>query len=66
MAKDDLIEPIPGQGKAPEFVPEDVRRPKSNVYTMLLILSFILFAVTIYLAGKELREFYDVRFWFFK
>jgi len=48
-----------------EFVPEVVSKPKSDVYSAMLVLAFLAFAIGIYLAGNELHEFYDVQFWVF-
>lgn len=36
-------------------------KPTSNVYTMMLVLAFLFFAVTIWLAGAELNEFYGFK-----
>ena len=48
-----------------EFVPEAPGKPKSDVYTLLLILTFVAFLTGIIIAGKELYEAYDVQFWVF-
>ena len=48
-----------------EFVPEASGKPKSDVYTMLLIFTFIAFLAGIIIAGRELFEAYDVQFWVF-
>jgi hypothetical protein len=46
-------------------VPEISAKPKPDVYTALLVLAFLAFAVGIGLAGNELNDFYDVQFWVF-
>ncbi len=60
-------QPIADEGavEGAEFVPEVVSKPKSDVYSAMLVLAFLAFAVGIYLAGNELNEFYDVQFWVF-
>ena len=39
-----------------------VEKPKSNIFTLLLIISILLIGVGIYLIGYELNKFYDVEF----
>lgn len=48
-----------------EFVPEAQLKPKSDVYTLLLILTFVTFLAGCIIAGRELYEHYDVQFWVF-
>ncbi|MBI4565003.1 MAG: hypothetical protein HY716_09965 [Planctomycetes bacterium] len=48
-----------------EFVPEVVQKPRSDVYTLLLVLAFVGFLAGIIIVGTELREHYDVQFWVF-
>lgn len=50
------------QPAATEFVPEASAKPKSNVYTTLLILSFVAFLTGSFVAGREAWENYDVQF----
>jgi hypothetical protein len=50
---------------ATEFVPEQTHKPKSDVYTMILILTFIAFLTGCIVAGREAWENYDVQFWVF-
>jgi len=50
---------------ATEFVPEQTHKPKSDVYTMLLILTFLGFLAGCIVAGREAWENYDVQFWVF-
>lgn len=50
---------------ATEFVPEQAHKPKSDVYTMLLILTFLAFLSGCIVAGREAWENYDVQFWVF-
>jgi hypothetical protein len=56
--------------EAPEEVAEEkplvVPKPKSDVWTLLLILTFVIALATIIIAGIELNEFYDVTFWIFQ
>lgn len=46
-----------------EFVPDASLKPRSDVYTLLLILSFLVFIAGCIVAGMELHENYDVQFW---
>lgn len=48
----------------PAFVEE--YKPKSDIYTLVLVLTFLAFVTVIVLAGMEAHEFYDVQFWLFK
>jgi len=48
-----------------EFVPEAAAKPRSDVYTVLLILAFLAFVAGCIIAGRELYEDYDVQFWVF-
>ena len=50
---------------ATEFVPEQTHKPKSDVYTMLLVLTFLAFLGGSIVAGREAWENYDVQFWVF-
>ena len=50
---------------ATEFVPEQTHKPKSDVYTMLLVLTFLAFLSGCIVAGREAWENYDVQFWVF-
>ena len=50
---------------ATEFVPEQTHKPKSDVYTMLLVLTFLAFLTGCIVAGREAWENYDVQFWVF-
>jgi hypothetical protein len=50
---------------ATEFVPEQTHKPKSDVYTMLLVLTFLGFLAGCIVAGREAWENYDVQFWVF-
>jgi hypothetical protein len=50
---------------ATEFVPEQTHKPKSDVYTVLLILAFVAFLTGCIVAGREAWENYDVQFWVF-
>jgi len=50
---------------ATEFVPEQAHKPKSDVYTMILILTFVAFLTGCVVAGREAWENYDVQFWVF-
>lgn len=37
-------------------------KPRSNVYTLLLVISIVFIIVAIYLVGWELRNYYDATF----
>jgi hypothetical protein len=50
---------------ATEFVPEQTHKPKSDVYTLILILTFLAFFTGCIVAGREAWENYDVQFWVF-
>ena len=50
------------QPAATEFVPEASGKPKSNVYTTLLILAFVAFFAGSWIAGNEAYSHYDVQF----
>ena len=50
---------------ATEFVPEQASKPKSDVYTLILILTFVAFLTGCVVAGREAWENYDVQFWVF-
>jgi len=53
------------QPAATEFVPESSAKPKSNVYSAILILTFCAFLAGCILTGREAWEHYDVQFWMF-
>ena len=46
-----------------EFIPEASTKPKSNIYTALLVITFLAFFTGCIIAGNELYEHYDVQFW---
>lgn len=48
-----------------EFVPEAAHKPKSDVYSALLILTFLVFLAGTIVAGREAWEHYDVQFYMF-
>ncbi len=48
-----------------EFVPAGSRKPKSDVYTLFLIFTFVVFLAGCIIAGREAWECYDVQFWAF-
>ena len=50
---------------ATEFVPEQTHKAKSDVYTLILVLTFIAFLTGCVVAGREAWENYDVQFWVF-
>jgi len=50
---------------ATEFVPEQTHKAKSDVYTLILILTFVAFLTGCVVAGREAWENYDVQFWVF-
>ena len=47
------------------FVAEASHKPKSDAWTLMLILTFLAFAVGAGVAGREAWEHYDVEFWMF-
>jgi hypothetical protein len=67
--EDEVTEGVEPQGEGAaagaEFVPEAALKPKSDVYTVLLILTFIAFLAGAILSGREAWEHYDVQFWVF-
>jgi len=73
MADEEIVEDTeamdPAQDEAApaatEFVPEQTHKPKSDVYTMILILTFLAFLTGCIVAGREAWENYDVQFWVF-
>ena len=50
---------------ATEFVPEQAHKPKADVYSLILILTFLAFLAGCIVAGREAWENYDVQFWVF-
>lgn len=59
------VEEAAGEGEQiPAFVEE--YKPKSDIYTLVLVLTFLAFVTVIVLAGMEAHEYYDVQFWLFK
>ena len=48
-----------------EFVPEATHKPKSDVYSAMLILTFLVFLAGAIVAGREAWEHYDVQFYMF-
>lgn len=48
-----------------EFVPEATHKPKSDVYSAMLILTFLVFLAGTIIAGREAWEHYDVQFYMF-
>lgn len=49
-----------------EFVPESSLKPKSDVYTLILVLTFLAFLAGCIIAGRELHINYDVEFFVFE
>lgn len=68
MADEEVVEdegqPVEEQGAA--YSADPFAKPKSDVYTAILVLAFVAFAAGIVLAGRELWEAYDVQFFVFK
>jgi hypothetical protein len=48
-----------------EFVHEAAHKPKSDVFSALLILTFLVFLAGTIVAGREAWEHYDVQFYMF-
>jgi hypothetical protein len=57
---------VPEEGTVSETslpgVPLAPPKPRSNIFTLLLIISFILIVLAIYLTAYELNKFYGVTF----
>ena len=62
MADEEAVEGEEAQPAATEFVPEQSAKPKSNVYSVLLILTFCAFFAGCWIAGNEAFNHYDVTF----
>ena len=60
--EEEVVEGAEAQPAATEFVPEASGKPKSNVYTTLLILAFVAFFAGSWIAGNEAYSHYDVQF----
>jgi hypothetical protein len=65
------VEPINKQGLAPEEVISETSlpnmpiappKPRNNIFTLLLIISFVFLVIAIYLVAHELNKFYGVTF----
>jgi hypothetical protein len=54
-----------GSPAGAEFVPEASHKPKSDVYSAMLILTFLVFLAGAIIAGREAWEHYDVQFYMF-
>ena len=54
-----------GSAAGAEFVPEASHKPKSDVYSAMLILTFLVFLAGSIVAGREAWEHYDVQFYMF-
>ncbi len=65
VVEDEGAEEAEEQGGGRAFVAPDAAKPKSDAFTVLLVLSFVAFLTGIVLAGMELHEYYDVQFWVF-
>ena len=68
---DEVTEGIEAEEAAPaapsghEFVAEASHKPKSDAWTLMLVLTFLAFAVGAGVAGREAWEHYDVEFYMF-
>jgi hypothetical protein len=58
-------EAAPAAPAGHEFVPEATHRPKSDAWTLMLVLTFLAFSVGAGVAGREAWEHYDVQFFMF-
>lgn len=68
MADEEVVEGGAEEGapvEGAEFVPEAAGRPRSDVYTVLLLLALLAFIAGCIVAGRELYQDYDVQFWVF-
>ena len=67
--EEDVTEEVEAQEEASpagaEFVPEATHKPKSDVYSAMLILTFLVFLAGAIIAGREAWEHYDVQFYMF-
>lgn len=66
MADEEIVEDQDvdaGSVEGAEFVPDVAAKPKSDVYSLLLILSFVVFLAGSIVVGRECWEFYDVQYW---
>jgi hypothetical protein len=54
-----------GSPAGAEFVPEATHKAKSDVYSAMLILTFLVFLAGAIIAGREAWEHYDVQFYMF-
>lgn len=61
-AEEAVAEPLEGA----EFVPAESLKPKSDVYSLILILTFVLFLAGVIVAGREAWEHYDVQWGMFE
>ena len=67
MADEEVVEgaeegaPVEGA----EFVTEAIAKPRSDVYTVLMVLTVLAFIAGCIIAGRECWEHYDVQFWMF-
>ncbi len=66
MADEEEVEAEEEAGPAgAEFVPEQSSKARSDVFTLILILTFVAFLGGCILSGREAWEHYDVQFWVF-
>ena len=49
-----------------DFVPESTHKPKSDVYSAMLVLTFVVVLAGTIIAGREAWEHYDIQFYMFK
>ena len=49
-----------------EFVPEAALKPRADVYSLILILTFCAFLAGCIIAGNEAYDHYGVEFWVFE
>ena len=64
-AVDEEVQEDEGAPAGAEFVPEAALKPRSDVYSLILILTFVAFLAGCIIAGREAWEHYDVQFWVF-
>ena len=63
--EDDVEEEMGAAGGA-EFISERSLKPRSDVFTLVLILTFVAFLAGSIVAGREAWEHYDVQFFVFE
>ena len=66
LPADAVQEDLPAAEEEAPAAEADLPPPKSNVWTLLLVLSCVFMMTAIIIIGAELNEYYDVKFWVLK